>query len=293
MHRISLVLVCVMLLGFAYSSHAQVSVTPAWLAEHLQDPSLVILHVTGMRADYTREHIPGARYVWMGWMAQSNPDMGFEVTAVADLDTLLEGLGVTNDSQIVVYHSLGDATAAARAYVTLDYLGLGDQTHILDGGLEAWKTEGRPVTKEIPARKVTAFTPKTQDGVFVDLGYVKEHMGKAGMSLVDGRPMPAFDGTGPMIGVFRAGHIPGAVNVPYSTVLDAANRYLPVDSLKAKFDAAGVKPGDEVVAYCGSGRTATPIYVAAKMLGYTVHLYDGSFEEWSRQEDLPVDVKKK
>ena len=83
-------------------------------------------------------------------------------------------------------------------------------------------------------------------------------MGKAGTSLVDGRSAPAFDGTGPMIGVFRAGHIPGAVNVPYTTVLDAANRYLPVDSLRAKFDAAGVKPGDDVVAYCGSGRTATP-----------------------------------
>ena len=91
--------------------------------------------------------------------------------------------------------------------------------------------------------------------------------------------------------MFRTGHIPGAVNVPFTAVVDTTNRYLPVDSLKARFESAGIKPGDDIVAYCNSGRTACPVYVAAKMLGYTVHLYDGSFEEWSRQEDLPVDVK--
>jgi thiosulfate/3-mercaptopyruvate sulfurtransferase len=285
---------CIVCLGFSTSALAQVSVTPAWLAEHLQDPSLVVLHVAGVRADYTREHIPGARFLWLGWMAKSNPDQSFELPAAAELDTLLEGLGVANDSRIVVCHSLADPTAAARVYVTLDYLGLGDRTHILDGGFEAWKAEGRPVTKEIPARRAAKFTPKIEDGVFVDVGYVAAHMGKPGTALVDGRPAQAYDGAGgSMAGVFRAGHIPGAVNLPYTTLLDTANRYLPADSLAAKFEKAGVKPGDEIVAYCGSGRTATPVYVAAKMLGYKVHLYDGSFEEWSRREDLPVEAKQK
>jgi thiosulfate/3-mercaptopyruvate sulfurtransferase len=291
MHRIWLVLVFVACFGFSYDAQAQVSVTPSWLAEHLQDPSLVVLHVANVRADYTREHIPGARFLWPGWMAQSNPDLSFEVSPVAQLDTLVEGLGITNDSRIVVCHVLGDAAAAARVYITLEYLGLGDRAYILDGGLEAWKAEGRPVTKEISGYNPAKFTPMIKDGVFVDLDYVKARSGKAGVRLVDGRSAQGFDGGGSAVGVFRAGHIPEAVNLPFSAVLDAANRYLPVDSLKTKFESAGIKPGDDIVAYCNSGRTACPVYVAAKMLGYTVHLYDGSFEEWSRQEDLPVDVK--
>jgi thiosulfate/3-mercaptopyruvate sulfurtransferase len=293
MRRLCLVLVSVICLGFPHDSQAQVSVTPTWLAEHLRDPSLVVLHVANVRADYTREHIPGARFVWPGWLAPSNPDLSFELSPVAQLDTLVEGLGITNNSRVVVYHVLGDAAAAARVYITLEYLGLGDGTCILDGGLEAWKSEGRPVTKELPVYKRAEFTPTIKDGVFVDLGYVKARSGNTGFRLVDGRSAQGFAGGGGGLGVFRAGHIPGAVNVPFSAVVDTTNRYLPVDSLKAKFESAGIKPGDDIVAYCYSGRTACPVYVAAKMLGYNVHLYDGSFEEWSRQEDLPVEVKKK
>jgi len=293
MHRNWLVLVCVACLGFSYDAQAQVSVTPSWLAEHLQDPSLVVLHVANVRADYTREHIPGARFMWPGWLAQSNPDLSFEVLPVAQLDTLVEGLGITNNSRVVVCHVLGDAAVAARVYITFEYLGLGDRTYILDGGLEAWKSEGRPVTKELPVYKRAEFTPTIKDGVFVDLGYVKARSGQTGVRLVDGRSAQAFAGGGGGLGVFRTGHIPGAANVPFTAVVDTTNRYLPVDSLKARFESAGIKPGDDIVAYCNSGRTACPVYVAAKMLGYTVHLYDGSFEEWSRQEDLPVEVKKK
>jgi thiosulfate/3-mercaptopyruvate sulfurtransferase len=186
---------------------------------------------------------------------------------------------------------LGDAAVAARAYIALDYLGLGDRTYILDGGLEAWKAEGKPVTKEIPARKTTKFTPKVKSGVFVDLDYVKAHSGKPGFRLVDCRSRIGFNTSG--VGIFRPGHIPGAINLPFATVLDSTNKYLPIDSLKGKFESAGIKPGDELITYCYSGRATCPVYVAAKMLGYNVHLYDGSFEEWSRHEELPVEVTKK
>jgi thiosulfate/3-mercaptopyruvate sulfurtransferase len=291
MRRICLLFVSLVCLGFSSGSQEQVRVTPSWLAEHLQDSSLVILDVANVRADYAREHIPGAKFLWPGWMTESNPDLSFELLPLARLDTLLEGLGITNNSRIVICHVLGDATAAARVYITLDYLGLGDQTYILDGGLEAWKAEGRPVTKELPAYKPVKFKPMIKSGVFVNLEYVKARFGKAGFRLVDGRSAQGFDGGG--VGVFRAGHIPGAVNLPFSAVLDSTNRYLPTDSLKVRFQSAGIKPGDDIIAYCYSGRAACPIYVAAKMLGYNVHLYDGSFEEWSRQGDLRVEVTKK
>lgn len=148
-----------------------------------------------------------------------------------------------------------------------------------------------PVTKEIPAYEPGRFNPVIKNGIFVDLEYVKARSGEAGFCLVDGRSAQGFEGGG--VGVFRAGHIPGAINLPFSAVLDSTNRYLPTDSLRAKFQSVGIKPGDDIISYCYSGRTACPIYVAAKILGYNVHLYDGSFEEWSRREKLPVEVTKK
>ena len=91
----------------------------------------------------------------------------------------------------------------------------------------------------------------------------------------------------------RPGHIPGAVNIYFNTLFDSTNKYLPLDSLKAKFASAGIKPGDEVITYCHVGQTASADYIAAKLLGHTVHLYDGSFEDWSGRDDLPVYIEKK
>jgi thiosulfate/3-mercaptopyruvate sulfurtransferase len=263
-------------------------VTPAWLAEHLNDPSLVVLHVAAIRDDYAREHIPGARFLWLNWLAEATPERSFEMAPLQALDAVLERLGVSNTSQVVICHVLGDATAAARVYVTLDYLGMGDRTAILDGGLEAWKAEGRPVTRELPTYRPGKFAPRVRSDVLVSLERLRATYRGEGVQLVDGRSPQAFNAV-EAVGVFRGGHVPGAVNVPSSALTDSLGRYQPADTLKVRFQRAGVRPGSRLVAYCNVGRAACPVYVAAKMLGYPVQLYDGSFEEWSRQEDLPVE----
>jgi thiosulfate/3-mercaptopyruvate sulfurtransferase len=266
-------------------------VTPAWLAEHLGDPSLVVLQVAALRGDYDRGHIPGARFVWLNWLAESSPERSFEMPPVKVLKDRLEKLGVSNSSRVVVCHTLGDPTAAARVYVTLDYLGLGERASILDGGFEAWQREGRPVSAEMPKYKEGKLALRVRPEVLATVEQIQAERA-AGVRLVDARSAQVFNAPEAVTAV-RGGHLPGAVNVPAASLADSLGCYQPADSLRARFAKAGLEAGDRIIAYCGIGRTACPVYVAAKSLGYDVRLYDGSFEEWSRRADLPVERAEK
>ena len=269
----------------------RILVTPAWLSEHLNDPNIVILNVSQNKRDYRRGHIPGARFVWTTSFAASNPELSFELPSIDQLDTLLEGLGISNTSRIVLCSVNGNVSPTARLYITLEYFGMGDRTSILDGGFEAWKTEGHPVSKEDSRFARGSFTPHLQKESIVDGDYVKSKMNVAGITIVDARAPQFYNGVGG--GFPRAGHIPGARNLYFSTLFDTTNKYLPDDSLRLKFSQAGIQPGGEIITYCHVGQTASAVYVAAKRLGYHVHLYDGSFEDWSGREDFPIELPAK
>ena len=275
----------------AAGDKAPILVTPAWLSDHLHDPNLVVLSVCQNVRFYRQGHIPGSRFLWVTWLAAPNPELSFELVSVDQLDTLMEGLGISNDSRIVLCGVNGNVSPTARVYITLEYLGMGDHTSILDGGVEAWKAAGNPVSKETPSPQRGSFTPHLQRDVIVDVDFVKSHKDLAGIALLDARAPEYYHGVGG--GFPRPGRIPGALNLYYTTLFDTSNKYLPLDSLKAKFDAAGVKPGDGVITYCHVGQTASSDYIAAKLLGHAAHLYDGSFEDWSGREDLPVYLEAK
>jgi thiosulfate/3-mercaptopyruvate sulfurtransferase len=269
-----------------------IAVQPGWLAGHLQDPDLVVLQVSSLRDDYTREHIPGARFLWLSWLTVSTPDLGFEMPPVDSLATAMRRLGVSNSSRIVMYHVLGDVAGTARVFVTLDYLGMGDRAHILDGGLAAWKAAGLSVTKDEPGYAPGTFTPAVRPDAVIHLDKMRERYNAPGVQVLDARSPQDYNAVAGL-GVLRGGHIPGAINLPVTALLDSLDRYQPLDSLATRFARAGVKPGRELITYCGVGRTACPAYVAARMLGHNVRLYDGSFSEWSRKEDLPVENTQK
>ncbi len=268
-----------------------IAVTPAWLAEHLEDPKLIVFQIASLRDDYTREHIPGARFLWPTWLLVNTPELSFEMPPVDSLAAVLRRLGVSNDSEIVLCHVLGDVSGTARVYVTLDYLGMGDRTKILDGGLAAWNAAGLPVTKDEPKYTPGTFVPRIQKDVVYHLDTMSSRYDAPGVRVLDARSRQEYNAV-EGLSVFRGGHIPGAINMPFMSLFDTLDCYQPLDTLAAKFQKAGVKPGADVIVYCGAGRTASPLYVAAKMLGYKVHLYDGSFQEWSRKEDLPVENTK-
>jgi len=276
----------------AQPNNQTVFVTTSWLAEHINDPSLVILHVAPIRRDYERGHILGARFLWYGWMYMSNTELSAELLPVEQLDTTLEALGVSNDSRIILCGIGGNVNQIARIFVTLDYLGMGDKTSILDGGIDAWKSEGRQVTKEISVIKRGTFTPHLKKSVFVDAEFVKSNLNKSNISIVDVRPPNIYSGAS-SAGYSRVGHIPGAVNINSSTLVDSTNKVLPLPKLVEMFNAAGVKEGNDVITYCNIGASASIGYVVARHLGFNAYLYDGSFEDWSSREELPIEIPAK
>jgi thiosulfate/3-mercaptopyruvate sulfurtransferase len=259
-------------------------VSTAWLFEHLSDRSLVILNI-GPRAAFDAGHIPGARFIEMSSISTSQP-LTLELPPVEKLKSAFEDLGVSDSSRVVIYFSENWVTPATRVYFTLDYLGFGRQASLLDGGFEAWQAEHRPVTTEASAIKHGSITPHPQQLV-VDAAWVSSNLNKPKVAIVDARAPEFYTGAnrGRMP---RAGHIPSAVNIPFSSLADAANKLKDSATLKRIFSDAGVKPGDQVVSYCHIGQQASLVYFVARYLGYDARLYDGSFEDWSRRPELPV-----
>jgi len=165
---------------------------------------------------------------------------------------------------------------------------MGDRVSILDGGFDAWKTEGKPVSTEAAKFSRASFTPNVKRNVFVDADWMKDHLHTPDVAIVDARAPQFYNGAS--AGQPRSGHIPGAKNLFFSTLVDSTNKLLPEPKLRELFEKAGVKPGEEVAAYCHVGQTASLVYFAARYLGHPVHLYDGSFDDWAGRMDLPIEM---
>jgi thiosulfate/3-mercaptopyruvate sulfurtransferase len=266
-------------------------VSTQWLADNLNDPSVVVLHFANARRDYSAGHIPGARFLWINDVAPSTPDLNTELPPVARLDSILESLGVSDNSRIVVYGPTV-STMVARAYLTLDYLGLGDRAAVLDGGLNAWKAEGRTLSTDVPKVTRGKLTTRVQSDAVVDADFVKASIDKPGIRILDARTPDFYNGTvsGPMAGGYaRQGHIQGALNVPFTTLTDSTGKLKDRSTIAGLFTTAGVQPGERVVTYCHVGQQGSLLLLAAKYAGYKTSLYDGSYEDWSpRTADYPV-----
>jgi thiosulfate/3-mercaptopyruvate sulfurtransferase len=269
---------------------AELTVTPAWLAQHLKDPDLVLLHV-GDRAEYDKAHIAGARYVGQRDVSVSSMDhdkgLMLELPTPDSLRTQLAALGISDRSRVVVYYGTDWVSPTTRILFTLDHAGFGDRSALLDGGMSAWKEAGLPVTAEVPSARVGRLSPLTVKPLVVGIDYVKANLGAKRFHLVDGRAAVFYDGVEE--GNNRKGHVPGARNIPFTEVTDDRLRLKSPEALTKLFADAGIGPRDTVVAYCHIGQQATAVLFAARTLGHPVLLFDGSFQEWGRRTDLPVE----
>ena len=261
-------------------------VSTAWLAEHLNDPTVVVLHLANARRDYTAGHIPGARFLWLNDIAPSTPDLNTELPSVAQLDSVLEMLGVSDNSRVVVYAGTV-STMVARVYMTLEYLGMGERAAVLDGGLNAWKAENRTVSTEAPKVARGKFTPRVRSDAVVNADFVKASMDKPGVRILDARD-PGFynaTNTGQMSGGYaRPGHIGSALNIPFNTLTDSTGKLKDRATITAMFTAAGVQPSDKVITYCHVGQQASLLFLAARYAGLPASIYDGSYEDWSPRD---------
>ena len=269
-------------------------VSTSSLSQRLKDPNLVLLAV-GDQKEFAAAHIPGSRYLdYMDTHYMSAPNgLTLELLPMPDLEQNFAKLGVTNNSRIVLYFTGKSAySQITRVYLTLDAMGLGAQTSILDGGLPVWKSEGRPVTADIAKIAPGALKACPRTDVIAQLGYVKDHMTSANVRIIDARAPEYYSGaTRPQNK--RLGHIPGAANLFYSDFFDAQGKFKSREAIAAMFASAGIKPNTQVVSYCHIGQQATVVYFAARLLGYDARMFDGSWEEWSSHTDLPAEVTQK
>ena len=268
-----------------------VLVSPQWLNDNLKDPDLVILY-TGfvIKADYDKEHIEGSRFLWPDWLAFDKPEGSMYAPDEKAATKVLQDLGINKNSKIVICHRGSDVTIAARMFMTLEHFGLRGKVSFLNGGIEAWKKAGYSVTSK-PAEFKKGNFVATNNGLLVNKEYVLNALNTKLSEVVDARAKRWYDGD--PTGNPRDGHISGAKNIPYPDMVDSTNSIKPVSILEKNFTAVVPDKNKEVVVYCFIGQTACVDYLVGRSLGYTMKVYDGSMQEWSRIPELPMEKTKK
>jgi thiosulfate/3-mercaptopyruvate sulfurtransferase len=268
-----------------------VLVTPKWLQQHLHDPGLVILQI-GTKPTFVKEHIAGSQFITMRDLSVEQPT-SLSMPPEDSLRHQLERFGISDNSRVVVVFSDEWVSPSTRTMFTLYYAGLGDRSSLLDGGLDEWKRANLPVTDAVVAVKPGKLTRHVNPFLIVDHAFMQANGATAHVRLVDARTPEFYSGPDiVMKGTDKpmehpVGHVAGAKNIPFNSVWDDSNRVLPKARLLEMFKAAGITPGDTVVAYCHVGQQATALLFAARSAGFTTRLYDGSMDDWNARK-LPL-----
>ncbi len=276
-------------------SGEDIFVTSDWLAERLDTPGISIVDGSwylpaqgrDARAEYDSAHIPGAVFFDQDLIVDPDSDLPHTLPSPDEFAQHAGSMGIAADDLIVVYDGPG-LFSAPRVWWMFRIMGARD-VRLLEGGLDGWNREGRPTTAEPTKTAPNFFRTEFDAERVANLADMRGIVAAASAQVVDARPAARFAGLEPepRPGV-RAGHMPGAANVPaLSLVRDG--RLLPGDELRAAFQNAGADLSRPIVTSCGSGVTAAVLTLALETLGHTDNrLYDGSWTEWASQTDTPV-----
>lgn len=283
-------------------------VTTDWLAGNLQAPGLRIFDCTvhlkprddgkpgyavvSGREDWESAHIPGSGFADLpGDLSDRDHPLRFMMPPAQQFAEAVGRYGIGDDSDVVLYDRAGNMWAA-RIWWMLRAFGF-DRARILDGGWTKWTAEGRPVSTGPAAYGPATFTVRPRPDLIASKDDVLAAIASGQTCIVN-----ALNGAqhrGEVAPYGRPGHITGSVNVPAmgaAGVVDPGTQlYLPTEEIRARFEAAGARPGQRMITYCGGGIAASSAAFAAIMAGFTeVALYDASLSEWAADPSLPMET---
>jgi thiosulfate/3-mercaptopyruvate sulfurtransferase len=274
-------------------SHPEVLVETDWVAEHLDDPNVRIVESNEDYLLYDTGHIPGA--VKVDWFTTLQAPEERDFISREEFERMAAKLGISNDTTVVFY---GDKNNwfATYAFWLFEYYGH-IKLRIMNGGRLKWTQENRPLTRDVPSPKPGVYHAKEPDRnirAFRDqvLAQSQSHR-----PLVDVRSLKEYTGelismpNYPQEGAQRGGHIPGAVSIPWSTAIrEADGTFKSADELRHNYADRGIRPDQEVIAYCRIGeRSSHTWFVLKYLLGYpAVKNYDGSWTEWGNLVGVPI-----
>ena len=276
-------------------AHPEVLVSTAWVSEHQNDPAVRLLEVDyDPSGAYELGHLAGAALV--DWKRDINDQVRRDVLSRADMEQLMGRLGVSADTTLVLYGDMRNWFAAFALW-TFQIYGHGD-VRLMNGGRRKWAEEGRPLTEDVPTFTATTYRARGADlGIRATHQMVRGLVGSADVSLVDVRSPAEYRGEistpaeYPNEGAQRAGHIPGAVSIPWAEAIRDDDTFKPADELRALYAGKGVTPDRTVVTYCRIGERSSHTWFVLKwLLGYPVVAnYDGSWSEWGNSVGAPIE----
>jgi thiosulfate/3-mercaptopyruvate sulfurtransferase len=270
------------ILALAAATSVEPMVSTAWLQSHLSDPQVRVVY-TGDRGAYERAHIPGARFIdhmdTLSGQMSAGGSMDHHMLPIPELAKALAAkAGAADDTHIVLY---GDQPMQIGwIYMTLAAVGHGGDVSLLDGGMNLWRSENRPVTADIPPPAAGTLTVRPAPDVIVDAPYVKARLQSPDVKVLDVRTTMEWNN----------GHLPGATLILWQD-LYADQRMLKfktVDEIRALLTQAGVAPNQSVVTYCAVGMRASLMYWAARTAGIPARVYVGSWQDWQRDSGNPI-----
>jgi thiosulfate/3-mercaptopyruvate sulfurtransferase len=273
--------------------HPEVLVSTDWVAQHLNDPGLRLVEVDVDTTAYDKGHIPGA--VGWNWQTQLQDNVRRDLIEKEALEALLGKSGITNDTTILLY---GDNNNwfAAYAFWQLKYYGHKD-VRLINGGRKKWVADGLVFTTEPTHVSETHYTATDPDESIrarkEDIYAVQQKTKRA--ELVDVRSADEFNGKilappGLAETALRAGHIPGAANIPWAQTANEDGTFRSYDDLKTLYESKGILGRDPLIAYCRIGeRSSHTWFVLKYLLGHeNVRNYDGSWTEWGNLVGAPI-----